>query len=78
MKTNIFKPVFICFVIAMFFLNPNINAQVPDPPAQHGENGNTEPGGGAPIGGGLLILLGLGAGYGAKKLYDIKKKKLLE
>lgn len=78
MKTNIIKTVFICLVIALFSLIPNTNAQVPDPPGQHGQDGNKAPGGGAPIGGGLLILLSLGAGYGAKKLYDRKKKKLLE
>ena len=31
-------------------------------------------GGGAPIGGGLFILLGLGAAYGGKKLYQYKKQ----
>lgn len=36
--------------------------------------GETNPpvGGGAPIGGGLIILLALGAGYGAKKIYDAR------
>jgi len=33
---------------------------------------------GAPIGGGLFILLGLGAAYGGKKLYDLRKEKLEE
>jgi hypothetical protein len=28
-------------------------------------------GGGAPIGGGTLILIGLGAAYGAKKVYNL-------
>ena len=42
---------------------------VPPPPSNHGESGNQAPGGGAPIGGGLFILLGLGAAYGGKKLY---------
>lgn len=32
-------------------------------------------GGGAPIGGGLFILLGLGAAYAGKKIYDFKKRK---
>jgi hypothetical protein len=35
-------------------------------------------GDGAPIGGGLLILVALGAGYGAKKVWDFKKQKLAE
>jgi hypothetical protein len=33
-------------------------------------------GGGAPIGGGLFILLGLGAAYGGKKVYELNKKEL--
>ena len=35
-------------------------------------------GGGAPVGGGLFILLGLGAAYGGKKVYNLNKKKLDE
>ena len=50
----------------------------PPPGGGHGSNTNEEPGGGAPIGNGLLILSILAAGYGAKKLYDHKKKKLLD
>lgn len=51
----------------------------PPPGGGHGSNTNEEPGGGgAPIGNGLFILSLLAAGYGAKKLYDHKKKKLLD
>ena len=49
----------------------------PDPPSSHGATGN-QPGGGAPIGGGLFILLGLGAAYGGKKWYDHRKMPLDE
>jgi hypothetical protein len=34
--------------------------------------------GGAPIGNGLLILVALGLAYGAKRLYDSRKKKIVE
>ncbi len=44
----------------------------PNPPGEHGTSGN-QAGGSAPIGGGLFILLGLGAAYGGKKLYDHRK-----
>jgi len=47
-------------------------AQAP-PPSDHGSTTN-QSGGGAPIGGGLFILLGLGAAYGGKKLYVLKKQ----
>lgn len=33
------------------------------------------PGGGVPVDGGLVFLLAAGAGYGAKKAYDYRKKK---
>ena len=44
------------------------------PPSQHGQNGN-QPGGGAPIDGGLSILLAMGAIYAAAKVYQLKIKK---
>jgi len=51
-------------------------AQVPPPPPSggHGESGNQPAGNGAPIGSGLFILLGLGAAYGGKKVWDFRKK----
>lgn len=60
-----------------------LSAQTPPPPNGDGSNptggGNTPVGGGgAPIGSGLFILLGLGAGYGIKKVFELKKRKLKE
>jgi hypothetical protein len=51
------------------------------PPPNHGSEGTQNQGGRAPIGGGLFILLGLGAAYGGVKgykFYQKKKKKLLD
>lgn len=48
----------------------------PPPPASHGSNGNQSPGGFAPIGGGIEILLVCGAGYGLAR--KIKKKAPLK
>ncbi len=62
-------------VFGLMFWSNNTFAQA-DPPADHGAIGN-QSGGGAPIGGGLFILLGLGAVYGGKKLYD-KRKEILD
>ena len=55
-------------------------AQAPPPPPNDPSNGGTggPVGGGAPIGSGIAILLALGAGYGAKKVYDFRKRKLAE
>ena len=53
--------------------------QPPSPPGESSNNsGNKLNGGGAPIGGGLFILLGLGAAYGSRKLYMMKKDSLEE
>ena len=45
------------------------------PPGSHGQDGNQQPGGGAPIDGGLSILLAMGAIYAASKVYQVKFKK---
>jgi hypothetical protein len=50
----------------------------PQPPPEQGQSGNQVPGGGAPVGEGLLILTLLGAGYGAGKWYGNHKKKIAE
>lgn len=79
MNKNIIKTIIFSFVLSFLLLTQNAYTQAPDPPSGgHGQDGNRPAGGEAPIGGGLLILLGLGAGYGVKKLYDWKKKKLLD
>ena len=44
------------------------------PPSQHGTSGN-QPGGGAPVDGGLSILLAFSALYAGKKVYYINKTK---
>ena len=57
-------------------ITTNVQAdEPPPPPPGHGSTGNQTPGGGAPIGSGLVILLSLGAGYGAKKFYNYRKNK---
>lgn len=55
---------------AISFCNNIYADQPPDP----GGNPTGDPvGGGSPIGGGLVILLSMGAAYGSKKLYDSRK-----
>jgi hypothetical protein len=58
---------------ALILGSPNIHAQS-DPPPDHGSS-TDQAGGGAPIGGGLFILLGLGAAYAGKKIYQYKKQE---
>jgi len=48
----------------------------PDPPGLgHGTGGDQPPGGNAPVGSGMLILLTLVVGYGAAKTASIYKKR---
>ena len=72
------KKFIVIFLMAfsLMFWSNQIFAQS-GPPSNHGLAGN-QAGGGAPIGGGLFILLGLGAAYGGKKLYDKRKAALDE
>jgi len=65
----------ILIVTATF--TPLLAQDPPPPPGDHGLSGNQNTGN-APIGGGLFILLGLGAAYGGKKLWDLKQEQLEE
>ena len=48
-----------------------------NPPHPNGGNdpttGGNTPVGGAPIGGGLVMMMIMGAAYGSKKVYDLRK-----
>ena len=68
------KTIITLIVIIASVTTTNLFAQVPPPPPpDHNQSGN-QPGGNAPISGGLFILIGLGVAYGSKKLYDLKEK----
>ena len=62
--------------IFLFALSFGLQAQdnPPDPP-DHGETGDQDPGGNAPLSGGTIILLGLGLAYGGKRVYELRTKK---
>jgi len=73
----------LCFgtaLITITLLSINLStlsAQTPPPPnggQTPSAGGNNPVGGGAPIGSGLLILVAVGAGYGAKKVYDFSRR----
>lgn len=59
----------ICTVLFVIGQTSLVGQEPPPPPHNHGSDGNV-PGGGAPIAGGIGILLALGAAYGGKKVYD--------
>jgi hypothetical protein len=48
----------------------------PEPPGEGHGNNNNLPGGGAPLGSGLAILLVLGSAYGGYKIYRAKRTNL--
>lgn len=71
--------------LLVLFLSAGMNVFSQSPPPPNGGNndpsgsgGNTPVGGGAPIGGGLIVLLSLGAAYGGKKVYDWKRRRLID
>ncbi len=67
MKTKIIK-----FSLALLFTFGSfvLLAQGPPPPPGDPHGGNNDiPGGGAPVGSGLAIILTLGAAYGVRKVY---------
>ena len=77
-KHNIF---ILLAAVIVFFCSISISAFADDPnppivPGEHGQAGNVPVG--APIDSGLGILLVLGAGYGAKKLYSLRGVKAEE
>ncbi len=82
MKKSIKKLFIILFLIASPLVINNVLAD--DPPNPGGSpllgGGGAgpvggQPGGNSPIDGGLSILIALGAAYGSKKVYQIKKAK---
>lgn len=62
--------------IFTFDLMSTVFAQMPPHPNGGGGpgGGNTPVGGAASIGGGIIILVSLAVGYGARKIYDLRKE----
>lgn len=53
-------------LLMLNFATPVVAQEPPPPPPEHGQNNNV-PGGGAPVGEGLILLVAMGAAYGYKK-----------
>ena len=73
------KTIKMVFILLAIFALPIVCLPDPPGPPGSGKDGSTQGGGqipvGAPIDGGLGILLALGLGYGGKKLYNARKSK---
>jgi len=77
-KMKTLTKILLIVIITFATISSEVFAQAPPPPPPgHGSTGN-QTGGNAPIGGGLFILMALGAAYGGKKLYDRSKDNLEE
>jgi len=62
-------------MVVMFLMTNPLAAQQTSPGDPGGTPTGPPMGGGAPIGGGTLILLALGAAYGGKKLHTLQKEE---
>jgi len=64
-------------VVGALAMAPALMIAQPNPGQNSGGGsvgGNPIGGGGAPIGSGIALMLAFGAGYGAKRIYDARKK----
>jgi hypothetical protein len=73
------KAILNLIISGLFVIVPVIiaSASAPPPPPPGGPGGSgAQPigGGGAPIGSGLVMLISMGAAYGAQKVYNARKR----
>jgi len=72
---NTMKTLIASLVLAMaLFISIPAQADPPGMPGNHGSNGDqAPPGGGAPIGSGIVIMIAIASAYGGKRVYDLKE-----
>ncbi|MBU2652115.1 MAG: hypothetical protein KKA81_14390 [Bacteroidetes bacterium] len=74
---HLISTLIIALFLTIFVSGTAFATSPPPPPPGHGSSGNV-PGGGAPIEGGIAILLSLGLGYAGMKVYRARRKALVE
>ena len=74
MKKSILHIILVGLLIIVPVIMASASAPPPPPPPPGGPSGSTPIGGTAPIGSGIVMLLSMGAAYGAKKVFDARKK----
>jgi len=74
---NSFKLYITLIVLSIVFSVSTVSFSQPPPPPPptlgHGYSGDAPAGGGAPIGEGMFLLIGLAGIYGGRKVYDFRK-----
>jgi hypothetical protein len=70
------KAILNLILVGLLIIVPVIitSASSPPPPPPGPGTGEEPIGGAAPIGSGLVLLISMGAAYGAKKVYNARKK----
>jgi len=74
MKKAILNLIITGLLIAVPVIIASASAPPPPPPPGGPGGGDTPIGGPAPIGSGLVMLISMGAAYGAKKVFDARKR----
>ncbi len=75
MKKAILNLILVGLLVIVPVIIVSASAPPPPPPPGGPGGGDTPIGGGpAPIGSGIVMLLSMGAAYGAKKVYDARKR----
>ena len=75
MKKAIFNLILTGLLVVVPIIIASASAPpLPPPPPGGGGNPNPIGGGAAPIGSGLVMLISMGAAYGAKKVYNARKR----
>lgn len=75
MRTIIKRGILLSAILLSLFITSVVLADPPGPPGGNPTGGGGGTPVGAPIDGGLSILLAMGAAYGGKKLYQARKEK---
>jgi hypothetical protein len=72
MKSKLIK-----YVLILFFITcvDGLIAQPPPPGNGHDATNNQVPGGGAPVGNGTLLLIGMAGAYTILKMYNLHTEK---
>ncbi len=73
------KKIFLAFIVTAFFAVNSLNV-IADPPGPPAPGGGSPSGSGgtpvgAPIDSGVYVLITLGAAYGLRKIYEMRKKE---